>query len=254
MIREALLSPLAITCGAMIFIVLERKFPYEQGQPLFRKGFWNDLVMYTIIQSYILSYVIAFLTAGIDKIAGLGRYGLLADVPIWAVVTGSLFIHDFYIYWFHRWQHHNTYLWRIHEAHHSTEAVDWLSGSRSHSLEILINQTVEFAPFVLLGAQPGAIVVKATIDALWGMYIHSNIDVHSGRLQHFINGPEMHRWHHAREISDGGLNFSTKFAIWDWIFGTAYQPKEKPAAYGIDDENYPGGYIAQHLYAFRPRR
>jgi sterol desaturase/sphingolipid hydroxylase (fatty acid hydroxylase superfamily) len=86
------------------------------------------------------------------------------------------------------------------------------------------------------------------------MYIHSNIDVHSGRLQHFINGPEMHRWHHAREISDGGLNFSTKFAIWDWMFGTAYQPKNKPAAYGIDDENYPGGYIAQHLYAFRSRR
>ena len=37
-------------------------------------------------------------------------------------------------------------LWRMHEAHHATADVDWLSGARSHALEILINQTIEFAP------------------------------------------------------------------------------------------------------------
>ena len=60
-------------------------------------------------------------------------------------------VHDFYIYWFHRLQHRSAILWRIHEAHHATPEVDWLSGSRSHALEILINQTVEFAPIFLLG-------------------------------------------------------------------------------------------------------
>ena len=116
---------------------------------------------------------------------------------------------------FHRWQHGSALLWRIHEAHHATTDVDWLSGARSHALEILINQTIELAPIVLLGAAPEVALIKLTLDSIWGMYIHANIDVRSRRLQWIINGPEMHRWHHAIEIRDG-VNFATKFAWWDW--------------------------------------
>lgn len=253
MISLGFLSPLVITLAAVLFAYFERRFPYSQDQALVRRGFFNDLVMYTIIQSYILSYVISFISVGIDSLTNISRYRLLANVPIWEIVLGSLVVHDFYIYWFHRFQHHNKYLWRIHEAHHSTDEVDWLSGSRSHSFEILINQTVEFAPMVLLGAAPEAILIKATIDAIWGMYIHSNLDVRSGKLQFVLNGPEMHRWHHDRDIKEVGINFSTKFAIWDWLFKTAKNPVGlKPYGYGIDDPSYPSNYFKQHTYAFRP--
>src|SRR5262245_4609658 len=83
------------------------------------------------------------------------------------------------------------------------------------------------------------------------MYIHSNLNVHTGRLQWIINGPEMHRWHHA--MGKGmGSNFSTKLAIWDWIFGTAYLPANQMATdYGIRSW-FPKTYFAQTLYAFRP--
>ncbi len=66
-----------------------------------------------------------------------------------------------------------------------------------HSLEILVNQTVEVAPLILLGCGPQTIAIKGIIDAVWGMYIHSNINVRAGFVQYIINGPEMHRWHHA---------------------------------------------------------
>ena len=94
-------------------------------------------------------------------------------------------------------------------------------------------------------------VIKVTIDALWGMYIHCNVDVRSGWLQKIINGPEMHRWHHAIEIRDG-VNFATKFAFWDWLLGSAYLPAAKPAGYGIV-EPFPSGYLAQQIHAFKPR-
>ena len=45
---------------------------------------------------------------------------------MWVQVLFFLVTHDFYIYWFHRWQHHNPVLWRTHEAHHSGKHVDWL--------------------------------------------------------------------------------------------------------------------------------
>ena len=203
------------------------------------------------MQSYLLGIVITHFSAWLDGVTGLSRLHLVSAWPVWVQVVFFVFTHDLYIYLFHRLQHHSPLLWRIHEAHHATTDVDWMSGARSHALEILINQTIEFAPIVLLGAAPEVTLIKLTLDSMWGMYIHANIDVRTGRLQRIINGPEMHRWHHAIEIRDG-VNFATKFAFWDWMFGTAYRPAHKPSGFGITDP-FPSGYVAQQIHAFLPR-
>lgn len=248
-----LLSLLVVSSAALVLIALEHRFPYTRGQRLLREGFLNDFAFYTILQSYVLGLVITAVIDLVDGAAGFAAHRPLSGWPFWVQLLFFLFLHDLYIYWFHRWQHHSPRLWRIHEAHHSTRDVDWLSGSRSHSLEILINQTVEFLPIMLLTGSTELFVVKASVDAVWGMWIHSNIDVRTGWLQYIINGPEMHRWHHATDTEAHNRNFGTKFAFWDWLFGTAWLPQRprKPMSYGLD-ESYPNGYIAQHLYAFRP--
>lgn len=233
--------------SVVVFIWLERKFPYTKGLSILREGFWVDLIWYTLIQSYFLKIVIFdLIITPADKAWHLSSHHLVGSWPIVGQVLFFLVIHDFYIYWFHRWQHNSRILWRTHEAHHSNKEVDWLAGTRSHSLEILINQTVEFAPIVLLGANPMVVPIKALIDAVWGMYIHSNIDVRSGKLQYFINGPEMHQWHHANAREVFYANFATKFAIWDWLFGTAYLPGKKPQEFGLYYD-YPKDYFLQHL-------
>jgi len=245
-----LLSPLLITGGSLCIIGLERLWPYDRHQRLFRDGFWLDLVAYGLIQSYVLAFAIGGLVRSIDIATGISRFGLVSDWPIAAQLLFFLVTHDLYIYVFHRAQHSNRWLWRLHEAHHSCRDVDWIAGARSHSLEIMINQTIEFGAMVLLGAHPDVLLMKGVVSALWGMWIHSNVDVRTGPLQYFINGPEMHRWHHARDFLPPGRNFATKLAIWDWLFGTAHRPPGKPAGYGLD-EAFPRGYVAQHLHAFR---
>lgn len=235
---------------AITLIALERMLPYTEGQRIFRVGFMNDFVWYSLVQSYLLGVVIFGLIEWIDASLPIDRLHTIRTLPVWVQVVVFLVLHDLYIYWFHRWQHNNPFLWRIHEAHHSTTDVDWLSGSRSHVLEILINQTVEFLPIMLL-ASPEVAVIKGCIDAVWGMYIHSNINVRSGRLQLIINGPEMHRWHHATDDEAHNRNFSTKFAVWDWMFGTAHLPPDrKPMGFGIGD-GFPANYVKQQAYAFR---
>jgi sterol desaturase/sphingolipid hydroxylase (fatty acid hydroxylase superfamily) len=242
-----------IVAAAVIIVLLERLYPYNPGQRLLREGFWNDLLMYSIVQSYVLGVMISFLISAVDSSLALSGMNLISHWPVWLQVFLFLVTHDFYIYWFHRLQHRSIRLWRLHEAHHSTRDVDWLSGSRSHSFEILINQSVEYAPILLLGAAPEVALIKGTISAVWGMWIHSNVDVRSGRLQYIINGPEMHRWHHSDKVSDGSFNYATKFAVWDWLFGTAKRPQQcKPDGYGLKEVNYPGTYFRQHLFAFRP--
>ncbi|HEY4060610.1 MAG TPA: sterol desaturase family protein [Puia sp.] len=234
-----------------VFIWLERKFPYTKGLAVFREGFWVDLVWYTLIQSYFLKiFIFDYIILPLDRSWHLSSFHLVGSWPVAVQVVFFLVVHDFYIYWFHRWQHHSKLLWRTHEAHHSNKEIDWLAGTRSHSLEILINQTVEFAPIVLLGADPIVVPVKALIDAVWGMYIHSNIDVRSGKLQYLINGPEMHQWHHANDRAVFYANYATKFAVWDWLFGTAYLPAKKPAEFGLYYD-YPTDYFLQHLFVIR---
>jgi sterol desaturase/sphingolipid hydroxylase (fatty acid hydroxylase superfamily) len=244
-------SFIIIIASAFLFIILERIFPYTKGQRVLREGFFDDLALYTIAQSYILGIIVfGFIIRGIDESTGLSRLNLFADVPIWLQLVFFVITHDIYIYWMHRWQHKNKYLWRIHEAHHSPKKVDWLSGSRSHALEILLNQTIEFLPIVLLGAPVEVLAYKATISAVWGMYIHANLNVHTGNLQKIINGPEMHRLHHTTG-KGRNRNFATKFAIWDWLLGTAYLPEGiKAEDYGLKTY-FPPHYFMQTLYAFR---
>lgn len=254
------LSFAAIAGSAAAFLALERRFPYDPGQRAFRTGFVTDLLFYGLVQSWLLGVVIGRLIAALDAGSGLSRLRLLADWPLLAQVALFVVSHDLYIYLFHRLQHRSRFLWRFHEAHHSVPEVDWLSGVRSHPVEILVNQTVEFAPIVLLGAAPEVPVLKAAISAIWGMFIHSNLDVRLGRLQLVINGPEMHRWHHTNVPGAHGKNFSTKLAIWDWLFGTALFPdptRRKAGPYGLGGGPFPegrwwDGWIRQTLWAFAP--
>ena len=150
--RWTILAPIVIVAGAAVIIALERWRPYDRGQPFLRDGFWMDLVPYTFLQSYVLALVIGLLIGWIDAWTGASRHGLVSGWPIGAQVAFFVVTHDLYIYWFHRWQHGNRWLWRLHEAHHSARHVDWIAGSRSHSFEILINQTIEFGAMILLGA------------------------------------------------------------------------------------------------------
>lgn len=200
----------------------------------------------------IISKIIHYL----DSVTSFENIRIISNLTLWEQFLIFFVVHDFYIYWFHRLQHRSRWFWKLHEAHHSVEEVDWLAGSRSHVLEILINQTIEFAPILLFGAAPEIVILKGTVDAVWGMWIHSNIDIRSKTLQYVINGPEMHRWHHAEwndttpdEVKN--INYSTKLAIWDWIFGTAYLPDTKPKGYGLDDPNYPQNYVGQQLFIFK---
>ncbi len=255
------LTTIILLLWMTFMITLERFFPYTKGMKFFREGWWLDMVWYTLIQSYFLKILIFdYVIAPSERALGIAEQGYLSHWPIWALVLFFLITHDLYIYWFHRWQHNSKILWRTHEAHHSVKDVDWLAGSRSHVLEIIINQTIEFAPIIfLLDVETAAVVVpiKALLDAMWGMWIHANIDAKTGKLQYFINGPEMHQWHHANHQEVFYANYATKFAFFDWIFGTGFLPGLKPLKhqffkpreFGLPYE-YPRDYFMQHWFSF----
>lgn len=247
-----ILSPLVLIGAALLFLLLERRYPYNPQKAL-RPGFWMDLVGYGAIQSYVMGVVISYLIRALDSTTGLSRLHLVSAWPIVLQLALFLVWHDFDTYLIHWCQHHSRLLWRTHEAHHSTVDVDWLSGARSHTLEILLYELVSWGPVVLLGASPEVPILKGMINAVYGMWIHANLDLRMGPLLLFFNGPELHRWHHANDDPGAyGMNLGTKLTVWDRLFGTLYRPKARATDYRPEDPAYPMGYVRQHRYAFRP--
>ena len=242
-------------CWIGFIIAWERISPYRKGLKFFREGFWIDLVWYTLIQSYFLKILIFdYIIAPMQRHWDLSNFHFVSNWPVAVQVLFFLFTHDLYIYLFHRFQHSNKFFWRFHEAHHSGKEVDFLAGSRSHVVEIIINQTIEFAPIILLGADPVVIPIKAMLDAMFGMFIHGNIKVNMGKLKYIINSPELHLWHHANYIEVFHANFATKFAFWDYLFKSVYDPGhapgDKPENWGLHYD-YPRDYFLQHAFSVK---
>ncbi|HEY0244647.1 MAG TPA: sterol desaturase family protein, partial [Mucilaginibacter sp.] len=73
-------------------------------------------------------------------------------------------------------------------------------------------------------------------------------------LKYLLNSPELHLWHHANYTEVFHANFSTKFAVWDYLLGTVYDPGHKP---GNQPENwglyypYPKDYFLQHAFSVK---
>ncbi len=71
-----------------------------------------------------------------------------------------------------------------------------------------------------------------------------------------FNSPEMHIWHHTEDLPSDryyGVNFGLTLACWDYIFGTAYVPKEgrsnKLGFPGV--EEFPDTFTGQSLNGFK---
>jgi sterol desaturase/sphingolipid hydroxylase (fatty acid hydroxylase superfamily) len=244
-----------LICWIILMIVWERVQPYRKGLPLLREGIWVDIIWYTLIQSYFLKIIIFdYIIQPAQHAIDWSDYQFVSRWPIAVQVLFFVVTHDLYIYLFHRFQHANKYFWRTHEAHHSAKEVDFIAGSRSNALEIMINQTIEFLPIFVLGADPAVLPIKALLDAMFGMFIHANIDVKLGKWKYLFNSPELHLWHHANYQEVFHANFSTKFATWDYLFGTIYDPNKKP---GNERENwglyyeFPRDYFLQHVFSIK---
>lgn len=244
-----------LICWIILMIVWERVRPFRKGLPLLREGIWVDIIWYTLIQSYFLKIIIFdYIIQPAQHAIDWSDYQFVSRWPIAVQVLFFVVTHDLYIYLFHRFQHANKYFWRTHEAHHSAKEVDFIAGSRSNALEIMINQTIEFLPIFILGADPAVLPIKALLDAMFGMFIHANIDVKLGKWKYLFNSPELHLWHHANYQEVFHANFSTKFATWDYLFGTIYDPNKKP---GNERENwglyyeFPRDYFLQHAFSIK---
>ena len=165
----------------------------------------------------------------------------------WLVALGytvlpalSFFISDFFYYWFHRLQHRQRVLWRVHSVHHSIEELNAINDYH-HVLEDILRFPLVFVPLALLvELQTPSVVIYSTLLAWSGQLTHANSKVSYGWLRYVFAEPRFHRIHHSVETRHWDKNFAFLFPVWDIIFGTAYFPsRDEYPKTGLSDKAEP---------------
>jgi sterol desaturase/sphingolipid hydroxylase (fatty acid hydroxylase superfamily) len=242
---------------AVIFIPLEALFPQRVDQPTLHEEWKTDMLYFVV--GHLLVQVIGALTRAPATMlfADLGLGGLQAHVralPAPLQLVLAIFATDLVQYASHRAFHRVPALWRIHSVHHSTQAMDWLAGSRLHLVDILVTRALSFVPVYVLGVSPPVFAAYIVFVAFHPVLIHANLRWSFGPLRYVITTPRYHHWHHADEPAAYNTNFAVYLPLIDALFGTLYLPGDRwPERYGVSEPGYPKGYFAQLVWPFRSR-
>ncbi len=146
----------------------------------------------------------------------------------------AYFIATFIFYWWHRWRHESTFLWRgFHQIHHSPQRIEVITSFYKHPGEMIVNSIIgALLVYALLGLSPAAAAVYTACTALGEFFYHTSI-----RTPHWIGfvfqRPEMHRVHH--QLGRHKNNYGD-IVWWDMLFGTYENPKQFYGHCGFDGD------------------
>jgi lathosterol oxidase len=239
---------------AVVFVPLERSFARLPEQPVFRRGWRTDLAYFFV--SHLLVQLLALATVAPAMLlfrwaAWPALQSAVAAQPLAFQLLEAILAADLASYAAHRAFHAVPWLWRFHAIHHSSEALDWLAGSRLHLVDVVVTRAVAFVPLFVLGfehAVLAAYLVWVSAQATW---IHANLGARTGWLDHVLVTPRFHHWHHAADPAARDKNFAVHFPWIDRLFGTHFLPAAAwPARYGVLADEPPSGFGAQLLWPF----
>ena len=249
---------------SLLVWTLEILIPWRKNQATFRKDFWLD-GFYMFFNFFLFSLIgfNALSNIGVelfnDLIALFGINNLVAlEISSWPTLLQlfTLFIIADFIQWnVHRMLHNVGWLWEFHKLHHSVKEMGFAAHLRFHWMETIVYKSAQYLPLAMIGFGLQDFFVVHLFTILIGHLNHANLNWNYGFFKYILNNPRMHIWHHAKEMPanhPNGVNYGISLSIWDYLFGTAYVPKNGGnIELGFNgDEQYPSNLPNQILYPF----
>lgn len=251
---------------SLFFWLLEIVFPWRQHQGNIRQDFWLDS-FYMFFNFFLFSLVgfNAVSNIGVeafnDFLALFGVQNILAfeiqSWPVWAQLLTLFVIRDFIQWNVHRLLHRFDFLWEFHKVHHSVQEMGFAAHLRFHWGETVVYRTLEYIPLAMIGFGIQDFFLVHIFATAVGHFNHSNFYMPLGPFRFLFNNPQMHIWHHAKQMPRRyGANYGISLSVWDYLFGTAYMPQDgRDIELGFDEvENYPKSFRAQFVHPFQKEK
>ena len=218
---------LILVAIAIVLFVLERLWPANQLPSV--RAWWPRVVLINIAQ------VLIIIVAGVSWDRWLQQTSILnlsehLNSPLQAVI--AYLISTGIYYWWHRFRHESMFFWNIcHQIHHSPQRIELVTAFYKHPVEITLNSIISaILVYLVLGCSIEAGAMYTFLTAVAEYFYHLNLKTPHW-IGKFIQRPESHRVHH--KYRHHTQNFAD-LPIWDMVFGTYHNPREKIHRCGYD--------------------
>ncbi len=266
-----LISAYFIAAAVLVFQARKSEDKKSIAGELFSKNVWlhpstiQDIAM-TFITFVLMTQVLYlivldpnFIILGVAKLLSLLPLSHAADAKpslgiIALYVVLSMMASDFLYYISHWLTHKIPVLWEFHKVHHSGKTLTPLTVYRIHFLDAWWNQCFRnvgtgIVAGIFFYFYPSELSVFVIAGNLTGTYIlhfvaanirHSHIWISFGPvLERIFISPAQHQIHHSDNPKHFDKNYGSFFALWDWIFGSLYIPKERETlSFGLGNNRH----------------
>lgn len=239
----------------LVFVPLERLWPLHTGQSTFRPEWTTDTFYFvaTHLPAQLTTFAILLPATFASKwfaipalMETVGGLPFIVQFPLAIVVA------DLCQYTIHRAFHKISFLWPFHAVHHSIKTMDWIAGSRSHFVDILVTRSLILIPMTLLGFTQSVLAGYLVFVAFHATFSHTDFRPRTRWLEPYFVTCRYHHWHHAADPQAADVNFAIHFPFIDRLFGTYYLPKDAwPERYGLIGGSMPPGFFRQFVYPFK---
>ncbi|MBZ5633545.1 MAG: sterol desaturase family protein [Acidobacteriia bacterium] len=153
------------------------------------------------------------------------RYGLLNKpwIPFVVRCILAVLLLDFVKYAVHRTFHSVSFLWRVHQVHHSDPDFDVSTATRVHPIEVVLSQGAYFAVIAIFAPPVIGVLVAELVSAFQSFFGHANASLPGWAekpLRRLFVTPDMHRIHHSEAAGEQCTNYGDCFPWWDRLFRT----------------------------------
>jgi sterol desaturase/sphingolipid hydroxylase (fatty acid hydroxylase superfamily) len=164
--------------------------------------------------------------------AGLHEHSALrfAEGSLWPWVLAFFYVEVAY-YWWHRLSHEVNLLWAAHAVHHQSEDYNLAVALRQAVLTTVTSLPFYF-PMALLGVPTHVYAATLSYSLLYQFWVHTELIGRLGPLERVLNTPSHHRVHHAVNPRYLDRNYGAILIVWDRLFGTFAEERERPV-YGL---------------------
>jgi len=164
---------------------------------------------------------------------------LIGAIPLVMQIVIAFLVIDFLSHWIHRAYHRIPFLWSFHVMHNTSEHVDWLSTLRLHPISQMIDTALIAGLLLIAGLPLKPIIAANALVGFSAVLTHANVPWTFGAFGRLFVSPIFHHWHHARAGAElrtpEPVNFGAALSIWDRIFGTSIDDKNRPIRFGADE-------------------
>lgn len=242
----------------IVFVPVERLWPLHPAQKTFRPEWTTDASYFvaTHLPAQLITFAMLLPATMASKwlaipslMETVGGLPFLVQLPLAIVVA------DLAQYATHRAFHKIPLLWRFHSIHHSIKTMDWIAGSRSHFVDILITRGLILIPMTLLGFSQAVMAGYLVFVSFHATFSHTDFRPRVRWLEPYFVTVRYHHWHHAAHPEAVDVNFAIHFPFIDRLFGTYHLPKDAwPERYGLLGSSVPAGFFAQFLAPFARKK